>query len=59
VILLSRLTDVLGISESREQDYTTTPADMAKHDILGSQEDMVKLLKAGFSGRHVEITGRK
>ena len=56
---MSRLTDVLGISESREQDYTTTPADMAKHDILGSQEDMVKLLKAGFSGRHVEITGRK
>ncbi len=36
-------------------DYTTTPTDMAKHDILGSQEDRVKLLKAGFSGRQIEV----
>jgi hypothetical protein len=39
VILLSRL----------PQDYTTT------QDILGSQEDRVKLLKAGFSGRQIEV----
>ncbi len=31
------------------QDYTTT------QDILGSQEDRVKLLKAGFSGRQIEV----
>jgi hypothetical protein len=37
------------------QDYTTTHTDMAKYDILVSQEDRVKLLKAGFSGRQIEI----
>lgn len=31
------------------QDYTTT------QDILESQQDRVKLLKAGFSGRQIEV----